>query len=100
MSIIPGHCSHNVPDYSNLPLKNISELSEEERLGPGLRQRGAGSDGDQREAGDQEQGGLHNDEILGKKKLLLFVPIIRNNKIKKTELYEKLDLSVSVVFSD
>merc|ERR1719458_1443064 len=61
----PGHCSHNGSDYSNLPLKNVSELSEEKRLGPGLRQRGAGGDGDQREAGDQEQDGLHDDEILG-----------------------------------
>ena len=65
MSNIPGNCSHNVPDYPNLPLKNVSELSEGQRLGPWLRQRGAGSGGEQHEAGDQEHGGDHDDEILG-----------------------------------
>ena len=67
MSRIPGNCSHNVPDYPNLPLKNVSELSEEQRLGPGLRQRGAGGGGEQREASDQEHGGDHGDEILASK---------------------------------
>ena len=65
MLTLPSNRTHNVPDNSNLPLQNVSKLSEEERLWLWLRQRGAGSEGEQHcQAGDQEQGSVHDEEIL------------------------------------
>ena len=63
LSDSPSHGTENISDYSNFLLENIPELSEEQRLR--LRQGGAGGEGEQHsQAGDQEQGGLHDDQIF------------------------------------
>ena len=63
LSDSPSHGTENISDDSNLLLENIPELSEEQRLR--LRQRGAGGGGEQHsQAGEQEQGRLHDDPIF------------------------------------
>ena len=60
---LPSHRTHDVPDDPNLPLENVPELSEEQRLG--LRHRGAEARGEEhREAGHQEQRGVVHHEDL------------------------------------
>ena len=62
LSDSPSHGTENIPDNSNFLLENIPELSEEQRLW--LRQRGSGGEGEQHsQAGDQEQGGLHDEQM-------------------------------------
>ena len=63
LSDSPSNGTEDVSDNSNFLLENIPELSEEQRLR--LRQGGAGGEGEQHsQAGDQEQGGLHDDQIF------------------------------------